>query len=196
MEPFTLATCSTILHVFKTTCSRECAHAFQWDFSHETHFRDTFAFSQSENGLSQWCHQRIIALAANDDEFVSNIALIESVKNWKNCCILIKLLKRRQRIGQSWHRTWDCLSAGMHTLLVCTQYIPKHGKAVVSECSLTVTVPSRQSMTDGVCRVSSLGSDSVVHPRRLYILCWRELSLHRLNACWVHIGLLALSGQE
>ena len=73
---------------FSTTCSRECAHAFQWDFSHETHFRDTFAFSQSENGLSQWCHQRIIALLANDDEFVSNIALIESVKNWKNCCIL------------------------------------------------------------------------------------------------------------
>jgi len=51
-------------------------------------------------------------MAANDDEFISNIALTESVKN---CSILrhirieeYKDMKEKKRNGRTWHRSSDC----------------------------------------------------------------------------------------
>ena len=116
MEPFTLATCSTILHVFKSVPAHSRLHVAEnvHMLSNGTfHTRDTFAFSQSENGLSQWCHQRIIALAANDDEFVSNIALIESVKNWKNCCILWESRIEEYKVIEKKTANWTKLAQNL-----------------------------------------------------------------------------------
>jgi len=100
-------------------------------------------------------------MAANDDKFVSNIALIESLKN---CSILRHSRIAEDKDIEKKEAKWTELAqkfglfgvlVGMHALLLSTQYQHMR-KTVVTECSLTVTVASRQSMTDGVCRMSSV----------------------------------------
>ena len=106
--------------------------------------------------MTSWRHRSIIAMVANDDEFVSNIALIECWRIVLSCGRTVSRVEkyeyeRKKRNGRSWYRSSDCsVYRPVRTLYFLAP------NTVVSECSLIVTVASRQSMTDGMCRVSSV----------------------------------------